>query len=122
MRSEEITDAAMTQAHTRDARSDARGDHVSHSDGLPGRITPVLTLRTVLLGGQVPTRNCPITGHMHMHLTLQTHTRQLRAFTNSGVVYFPQQLQCSVAQPSHRFDSKRQMHRLHLSRYGAVPP
>lgn len=50
---------------------------------LPEHMTLVLTLPTVHLGGQVPTRNCPLTSHMH--LTLQTHTRQWRAFTNNDI-------------------------------------
>ena len=31
----------------------------------------------------MPTRNCPLTSQIRMHLALQTHTRQLRAFTNT---------------------------------------
>jgi hypothetical protein len=61
--------------------SGARGGHVSYSDGASRTYLLILTLPTVHLGGQMPTCNCPLTGHMH--LTLQTHTRQLRAFTNT---------------------------------------
>ena len=84
MRSEEMTDATNDSgAHTREARSDARGDHVSHSDGASRTHPACPDSVHCASGGQVPTRNCPLTDHMHMHLTSQTHTRQLRAFTNT---------------------------------------
>ena len=95
MRSEEVTDAAsaMTQVRQEEMQE---GTTSATAMMLPEHMTLVLTLPTVHLGGQVPTRSCPLI--IHMHLTLQTYTRQLRAFTNKNPLrpVLARQLQAST--------------------------